>query len=168
MDDADVGAESDLQPTAEGVSVDGGDHRYRQLLPHPGDLLAEMGDAARLDRSRIPALGATVELAEHRQVETGAERLALPREHDDAQLGRGLQLFTGVGDRLEHLPVEGVALVGTVEPDVGDAVDDLDDHSITHPAIVVGHTRLSDDRGRRGPVARGGSRRRDSRSGRAA
>ena len=28
MDDADVGAEGDLQPAAEGVTVDGGDHRH--------------------------------------------------------------------------------------------------------------------------------------------
>ena len=35
VDDADVGAEGDLDAAAEGVAVDGGDHRDRQLLPHP-------------------------------------------------------------------------------------------------------------------------------------
>ena len=44
VDDADVGAEGDLQSTAEGVAMDGGDHRDGQLLPHPGDLLAEVGE----------------------------------------------------------------------------------------------------------------------------
>ena len=43
VDVADVGAEGDLQAAAEGVAVDGGHHRHGKLLPHLGDLLAEVG-----------------------------------------------------------------------------------------------------------------------------
>ena len=46
MDDADVRAERDLHPAAEGVTVHGGDDRNGELLPHPAHLLAEVGDAA--------------------------------------------------------------------------------------------------------------------------
>ena len=36
VDEADVGAEGDLDAAAEGVAVDGRDHRDGQLLPDPG------------------------------------------------------------------------------------------------------------------------------------
>ena len=52
MDDADVGAERDLDSAAERVPVHGGDHRHGHLLPHPADLLAEVGDPPVLDRGR--------------------------------------------------------------------------------------------------------------------
>ena len=51
--DADVGAERDLDAAAERVAVHGGDDRDRDLLPHPGHLLAEVGDAPVGHRRRV-------------------------------------------------------------------------------------------------------------------
>ncbi len=45
--DPDIGSETDLDSTAERMTVHRGDHRHGNLLPHPGDLLTEMGDATR-------------------------------------------------------------------------------------------------------------------------
>ena len=81
MHDADVGAERDLQSTAEGMAVHCGDHGYLQFLPDPTDLLAEMGDPVTLHRAGA-ALGGrgfagdavtTGHRLERREVETGAE-----------------------------------------------------------------------------------------------
>ena len=85
---ADVGAECDLDATSEGMTVNGGDHRDRHLLPRPRDLLAEMGDPSVDHRPRVAVLpgaigdrsalgGAARHRLERGEVEPGAERGAL-------------------------------------------------------------------------------------------
>ena len=140
MGDADVGAERELEPAPERVPVYGGDDRHRQLLPHPADLLSEMGDPALGHRTGVAAVAIgpgplpARHLAEDREVEPGAERLALAREHDHPHAGLALQLLTGLGNRRELLAVERVALVGSVEPHIGNAVGDRDQrHDRTSP-----------------------------------
>jgi hypothetical protein len=139
----DVGAERDLQAAAEGVAVHGGDHRDRQLLPHPADLLAEVGEARLGEPADVgggPRAGsfAAGHLAEHREVESGAERGTRSRQHHHPHALLCLESCAGLGDRRELLVVERVALVGTVEANVGDTVGDGDDHTVRHPASVAG------------------------------
>ena len=79
--------------------------------------------------SRPVAAGHLLERAE---VEPGAERRALARQHDGAHAGLVLQPLARLGDGHEHGAVEGVALVGAVETDVGDAPFDGARDTIGH------------------------------------
>ena len=133
MCDPDVGAHCDLEPTAQGVAMDRSDHRHGQLLPHPTDLLTSMGDATRRDVARVPLglpLAVTGHPREHREVETGAERLPFAGQHDHPEARRVLQCLARSLDGSELGSVERVALVGAVEADVGDAVDDGDGDAV--------------------------------------
>ena len=132
-DDAQVGAERDLEAAAERGTVDRRDHGHLQLLPHPCDLLAEVRDAPiRVPdgAERAPALlrGGARRVAGHGleapEVESGAEATALTGQHDDAHGPVALQRFPRLGDGLEHRAVERVQLVRAVQSHVGDAVDD--------------------------------------------
>src|SRR5690606_34895754 len=114
-----------------------------QLLPDPAGLLAQVGDAALRGHDRLgpdPAaagllLAAAVPTApghglEAPEVEPGAEAPALTRQDDDAHRRVALQPLPGIDQASEHGPVEGVQLVGSVEPDIGDAIGHRDGHAV--------------------------------------
>ena len=86
--EADVGPEGDLDAAAEGVTVDRGDHRDGHLLPDPRGLLTEVGDAIRRSAPGLPSVARRRVCTGHRleraEVEPGAERSALARQHDGA------------------------------------------------------------------------------------
>jgi hypothetical protein len=137
MHDADVRTEGDLEPAAQRVAVHRGDHRHLQLLPHPAHLLPEVGDTTRGQRARVAIAPATVRARgkglEGGEVEPGAERCALPRQHDRPDGRLGLQALARRRQGGEHRPVERVALLRAVEADVGDTVvADRNGHPITH------------------------------------
>ena len=119
------------------MAVDGGDDRDRDLLPHPRGLLTEVGDAPVGQLARVAValprrLVATGHLLERAEVEPGAERRPLAREHHSAHGALRLQLLAHLGEGDEHRAVEGVALVGSVEAHVGDAPLDGAGHAIGH------------------------------------
>ena len=134
--------EGDLQPAAERVAVDRGDHGNRDLLPHPADLLAEVGDPTVGHLARVPvgtrrrtfrpAVTGVGQRLHRREVETGTERGTVAGQDDDTHVALRLQLLAGVGDAAEHRVVERVALVGAVEPDIGDAIVDRDGDTVGH------------------------------------
>ena len=78
---------------------------------------------------------------ERREVEAGAERGALAREHHDPDARRSdFSCSPASRSAGEHRAVERVALVGPVHAHVGDApVVDADGHTIAHRAIVACH-----------------------------
>ena len=128
----DVGTQRDLEAAAQRVPVDGGDHRDLQLLPHPGDLLAEVGDAALRHVGRRGCPGTAIpaaitaaitagHLLEGPEVEPRAEGRAFAGQHHDPDARLLLQPLAHLGEADEHGAVEGVALVGPVHADVGDA-----------------------------------------------
>jgi hypothetical protein len=67
-------------------------------------------------------------LLEAREVEARTEGAAFAREHHRAQPALAGQTVAGLHQRFEHLGVEGVQLVGPVEPHVGHAVLAERDH----------------------------------------
>ena len=116
-------------------------HGHRHLLPHPRHLLAEVGDpplgAARVAAACVGGVAAAGHRLERREVEPGAERRPLAREHDRSHARFRLQPLPGLGEGDEHRAVQRVALVGAVEPDVGDAIGDGEDHTVIHECTFV-------------------------------
>jgi hypothetical protein len=73
-------------------------------------------------------------------VEPRTERWAVTRQHDGAHPGLGLELLAGLCDAEKHRRVEGVALVGAGELDIGDAVVDRNVDAVGHHTILAdGH-----------------------------
>ena len=99
--------------------MDRSDHRHRQLAPLQRRLLDEIGIAVGTLR-QLRAFPAG-QLFHDREVEPGAETLALPRQHDAAQAGQVEQRPAGIDQRFEHRPVDGIALVGARQPQQRDA-----------------------------------------------
>src|SRR5216683_8200744 len=60
---------------------------------------------------------------------------ALAGEHHGAQASIIFEPRAGFGDRSEHSRIEGVHLVGAIEPDIGDAVCDREPDAIFHGTI---------------------------------
>jgi hypothetical protein len=82
-------------------------------------------------------VASTVFLSSHAfestDVQAGAERATLAVKHHGAQSRLGSQLILGSEDALDHRAVECVHLVGSVQPDVGDAfVVEVNDDPIVH------------------------------------
>jgi hypothetical protein len=147
-DDADVGAERDLQAAAERVPVDGGDDGLRHLPPDVHRLLPEVGDASRLavrDVVQQPLRPLTVTGAlpvaghggEPGEVEPRAEGTSLTRQDDgpDGRVRR--QRVTRLGERVERGHVEGVQLVGPVEPHIGDPFVHFHGDAVGHPGLPL-------------------------------
>jgi hypothetical protein len=110
----------DLQAAAEAHAVHRGDHRHGELPPLHRHLLRAVGIAiGALGQARL-ILGRLAR--EVRQIESGAERAALAREHHNAQALHPLQCAARLDDALKHLGIERIHLVGPGEADLGDAV----------------------------------------------
>ena len=82
-------------------------------------------------------------------VETGAKGEALAGEHHGAQASIIFEPRAGFGDRSEHSRIEGVHLVGAIEPDIGDAVCDREPDAIFRPSPFFCYS----ERGERGCTA---------------
>ena len=130
VDDAQVGAERDLEAAAVGHAVDRGDHGNGHRMPAPGRELSAVGGVlvGPLDQltGRGVAVSALLHRAEAAEVEAGAESAAVAGEHDRAHRGIVGKFAGGGGQTLEHRVVQRVHLVGAVETDVGDAGFDVD------------------------------------------
>ena len=109
------------------------DDRHRQAAPDHRHLLKEVGIAitARQDERFGIACG---QFGKAHNVEARAECLALAREHDGADICIG-QRLTGGDDRLCHLGIDRVHLVGSGQGDMGDVIGD--------PGGDAGHGRSS-------------------------
>ena len=110
-------------PAPTAGAVDRGDGRQRRAAD-PQEALVDV-------RQARP--GATT--PRWRQVGAGAEALALAGDDDRADRVVGLDGVEGGDDLVDHLGVEGVAAVGVVERDGGDAVGDLGLHE-AHARIL--------------------------------
>jgi hypothetical protein len=136
-DVAQIGAKSELEAAAEGDAVHRGDHGYGQLAPQPDDVLGIIGHAVRA----LGKIGEWRDAAasghggDSLDVETGAKGGALAGEHHGAQASIIFEPRAGFGDRSEHSRIEGVHLVGAIEPDIGDAVCDREPDAIFHGTI---------------------------------
>lgn len=117
--DSDVGGQGEVESGADGGAVDRGDRRQRAL----GD-----GEEPVVDHAQTVLGGG----AEGGEVGTGAERLSGAGHDDgvDAGIGLGgLDRGTQCGRTLGR---HGVAAVGVVDGDEGDAVGDLRQNGIGH------------------------------------
>src|SRR5690606_12453830 len=72
-----------------------------------------------------------------RSSDLGAERAALARQHHGADERVRVERLPGLSEGLEHGDVEGVQLVGAVEPNVGDSAVDLHGHTVGHAVTPV-------------------------------
>ena len=132
-DEADVGAERDLEARAVRHAVHRCDHRHRHLLPDPGRALGGVGGAVVAAIGEARPVGALAEAPHHRlHVEPGGEGAALAREHDRAQRAVARELEAGLGERREHRQVHRVQLVRAHHAHVGDAVLLLDPDPLFH------------------------------------
>ena len=120
MHHADVGPAGDLQAAAETDAVDRSDDGNRALAPSHGDFLELVRVSVRAFGQRLAlAIGSSSKAGD---VEPGTKATPLARQNHGTQALHGAQLFTGVDDGIEHRRVERVHLVGTVQPDLGNAV----------------------------------------------
>ena len=143
MDDADVGAERDLDATAQRVAVHRGDDRNRDLLPHPTHLLAEMRDPAVLHLSRIvrrPGRSPLAIIWNDEKSRPAQNDEPSPLNTTTRTPGSVFSRSPHLGKSLEHRPVERIALLGTIHSHVGDTVGDGHAHSFGHVASVADRT----------------------------
>jgi hypothetical protein len=144
-DDADVGAERDLQAAAQGVTGHGRDDRDRDLRPDVrGALPGAAGWALRAGPGRAGArrqvdLDAEPLAGAHRlegaEVQARAEVRSLPGQHDRPDARLGLEPLARRDQAGEHRPVQGVALVRPGHADLGYPVGDR------HRDPLFGHHR---------------------------
>ncbi|MET4848877.1 hypothetical protein ABIF62_009372 [Bradyrhizobium japonicum] len=135
---AHVGTERELEATAESDAVHGRDHGNRQLAPSPYRLLRKvrlamgaLGEIAIFaTRNSVTALLLHGGKSPH--IETGAERAAFAREHDDTH-ALFLRKPVGCGNKgLEHRLIERIHLVRAHQAHVGDAFRDRDRDALFH------------------------------------
>jgi len=137
-DDADVGAERDLQPAAQGVPGHGRDDRDRDLGPHVRGALP--GGPGRTIARRQVEEGAEPLAAAHGpeppEVQPGAEVRSLAGQHHRPDPGLGLEPLARGDQAGEHRPVQRVALLRPGQPDIRHAVGDC------HADPLFGHLLL--------------------------
>ena len=110
-DDTDVGAERELQATTECGTVDRGNHRDREVRPHPHHPLRELGDRPETGDRIAAGIGHRLE---RREVEPGAEAAPYAGQHDCAHRRVVAHLLARGDDPLDHGRVERVDLLGRV------------------------------------------------------
>ena len=105
--------------------MDGGDHGRGDAAPEPRGVLRWVARGVRrraLEQRRARARRAErAELGERLDVEPRAERVAGAVEHDRAHRAVVRERHGGLGERVEHLHVEPVALLRPVQRDERDA-----------------------------------------------
>ena len=136
-DDADVGAERDLQAAAQRVAGHGRDDRDRDLRPDvrgplPGGPRRPVA-RGQIDQGAEPL--AVTHRGERAEVQARAEVWPLAGQHDRADTWFGLEPFARRDQAGEHRPVQGVALVRPGQPDIGYPAGDL------HCDALFGHHR---------------------------
>ena len=126
-----VAGQRELEAGADGVAADRGD-RDEARVAQPGEaalvLVDPRGRLLVAEREQADdALLARRRRVEHRPVEAGGERVALPRHHHDAYVvGQGAP---DLAEREPHRRRLGVAHVGTVEGDGRDRAVDVEAES---------------------------------------
>ncbi|MDG2261876.1 MAG: hypothetical protein P8N50_06000, partial [Actinomycetota bacterium] len=146
MNQSDVSGKAQLETTSERMTTDRADDGDRQFPPAPHCLLSEMGDAPVRPRSAIGLASALAWVAvshglESGEIESGAERSSLSRQHDGAHIGAPGQRCACLDQFSEHGGVEGVQLVRAIEPNISHPVVDIDDDSARSTTVV--HVRRS-------------------------
>jgi hypothetical protein len=143
-DDAQVGAERDLQPAAQGVPGHGGDDRDRDLGPHVrGALPGGLGRPAA--RRQVDAGAEPLAVAhgpEPAEVQARAEVRSLAGQHHRPDPGLGLEPLARGDQPGEHRPVQGVAFLRPGQADVRHSVGDRHADSLLGHVLLLCH-RLS-------------------------
>ncbi len=118
--DPKVAPDRQLQPTGDGVPLDGGDDRLAEA--HPG-------------RTHRPVPVGLDPVVEALQVGAGAERAACSPQHCHRLGGVGVEGPEGVGELLRRGPVDGVSHLGAVDHDRRHWTVGLDPHA--HRSIMT-------------------------------
>jgi PII-like signaling protein len=136
-DDADVGAERDLQAAAQRIAGHGRDDRNGDLRPDVRGPLSggpgRPGARRQVDQGAEPL--AVAHRGERAEVQARAEVRPLAGQHDRADTWFGLEPLTRRDQAGEHRPVQGIALVRPGQPDIGHPAGDL------HCDALFGHHR---------------------------
>ena len=103
--DDEIAGEGDLQPAAQGGTLDGGDQRFAAAAADDAVLTAAL-------RHVVAAGG---------QVTSRTEDIGVPREDAGPQVSIVVELVEGVVERVGHRPVDGVPLLGPCHRDDQDA-----------------------------------------------
>ena len=109
---AHVAAQGQVHAGADGGAVDGGERRQRRA-PDPQEAL--------VDRAQPVAWSRAAGRAEVAEVGAGAERGRRAGDDDGADVGVGFEPVEGGDDLVDQLEGQGVAALGVVEGDDGDA-----------------------------------------------
>ena len=123
---ADVTAEGEVHPRADGGAVDGRDRRQR-AAGDPQEPLVDVAEAAAVGLLQVAEVGA------------GTEGRWRPRDHDRADRFVGLEHVHRRHDLVDHRRRQRVALVGVVEGERADTVGDLGENQSHHLVLVVSH-----------------------------
>ena len=132
--DPDIAHRGQAEAAGVAVAVDAGDHRHRAREHRPQHRRQRLGVGAVLR----PGVGA--DLAHEGEVGASAEGLAAAAEDDRAHaagLGLRSECSEGGAELADQRAVEGVAHVGAVEPDAGDAARALDAKRVRHVACLL-------------------------------
>jgi PII-like signaling protein len=136
-DDADVGAERDLQAAAQRIAGHGRDDRDGDLRPDVRGPLSggprRPGARGQVDQGAEPL--AFTHRGERAEVQARAEIWSLTGQHDRTDTRFGLEPFARRDQAGEHRPVQGIALVRPGQPDIGHPAGDL------HCDALFGHHR---------------------------
>jgi hypothetical protein len=135
-DDGHVGKQCQGGAQAHGVTVDGGNDRLLHLQHALEQPVRGLGDVQRI----VPALLGAEARRHALDVATGRKHLAGAGEDDDVDLAVVAQVAPHLLELGVHLGVHGVAVVGLVERQRGDALAALDVEVLV-AAVVGAHGR---------------------------
>jgi hypothetical protein len=126
-------ARASCKPPPVDVTVQRRDHRHRKLVPHPRRPLGEVDRRALLAPQQ--RIGVHALAHERGEIEPGAERGAVAREHDCAQRRLAGEPLAGGHQCLEHAAVEAVVLLGSREANLGNPFGELHANAIVHGGV---------------------------------
>src|SRR6266852_5150454 len=128
-----VAPERDVAPGAHGEAVDHGDDGLGEVEEAEHEAIQELDPRA--------ALGGRVLLPHALDVTSCAEVAARSRQDDDARPRIALDVVEGLHELLAHGQVEGVARLGTIEGEGGDALDRIQDDRLISHAVTARPSR---------------------------